>query len=338
MWTVLGSILMLILSKINVNFFKEHHQKLFWLAFFLLILTIIPNKISYFPNEINIFAPELNGAQRWLYINPYPLPSIPFIGRLSFQTSEFVKLLVIIVFARFFANAVENKMTGLEVNKRFLASSALIVVPIMIQPNLSTSLIVFAILSGIYLLSGVPKLIYLLQIPLLCLILTIIIFSSEYRSKRIMTLLNDGNENSYHINQISIALGSGGLVGKGIGSSVQKYSYVPEVNTDSIFAIIGEEFGLLGTSTILIIYYLLISTCINIAIQTTDLYKKYIVFGVAIWIFVQSSINLMAITKLIPLTGIPLPLLSYGGSSTIFLMMAFGIILNISNDNYAVKK
>jgi cell division protein FtsW len=164
----------------------------------------------------------------------------------------------------------------------------------------------------------------------------VFIFSSEYRRSRLTTFINpDSGDLSfgYHIKQIQIALGSGGFWGVGFGQSRQKFSYLPEVAGDSIFAIIGEELGFIGTTAFVLVFSYLIYKCYSVAKDTDDLYSRMIVVGVTTWIAGQFFVNLAAMLRIIPLTGVPLPLVSYGGSSLVFSLMGLGLIAKVSAEN-----
>jgi cell division protein FtsW len=148
---------------------------------------------------------------------------------------------------------------------------------------------------------------------------------------RLKVLISGGDdtESSYHSRQALVALGSGGFWGVGFGQSKQKYQYLPEVASDSIFAIIGEEFGFIGTVAVIIVYSILISKGFKIAKGSDDLLGKLLASGITSWLGIQFLINIASMTKLIPLTGVPIPLISYGGSSMLFSMIGLGILSSI---------
>jgi cell division protein FtsW len=152
-----------------------------------------------------------------------------------------------------------------------------------------------------------------------------------------MTLLGGNVEtelsSGYHIKQILLALGSGGFWGVGFGQSKQKFNYVPEVASDSIFAIIGEEFGFIGTTLVMVAFIYLIYKGFSIAKNSKDLPGRLLAVGISSWIGLQLFVNVAAMTKIIPLTGVPIPLISYGGSSMLFSMMALGILANIDRQS-----
>lgn len=148
-----------------------------------------------------------------------------------------------------------------------------------------------------------------------------------------MTFLNPTRDllgSSYHVNQALIALGSGGLTGVGLGRSRQKFQYLPEATTDSIFAVIGEELGLVGTMTVLMLFFALFFQLYRIVRRETHVFRRLMVFGVTAWLSGQTILNIASMVGLLPLTGVPLPLISYGGSSIVTELVAMGIILRIS--------
>ena len=148
-----------------------------------------------------------------------------------------------------------------------------------------------------------------------------------------MTFLNPTNDllgSSYHVNQALIALGSGGLTGVGLGRSRQKFQYLPEATTDSIFAVIGEELGFVGTMTVLLLFFALFFQLYRIARRDSNPFRRLVVLGVTVWLSGQTILNIASMGGLLPLTGVPLPLISYGGSSIMTELIAMGIILRIS--------
>jgi cell division protein FtsW len=165
--------------------------------------------------------------------------------------------------------------------------------------------------------------------------------SAPYRVNRLLSFVNplrDPQGTSYHINQILIALANGGLFGLGLGQSRQKYEYLPEVATDSIFAIIAEEFGFFGSLILLALFLFLIYKGIQISKRAPDKFGQLLALGIVAWIGLQTIINLGAMVALVPLTGIPLPFISYGGSALITNLAAIGILLNISKHQVNFKK
>jgi cell division protein FtsW len=205
---------------------------------------------------------------------------------------------------------------------------------VLLQPDLKTSVIIAATSFIVYFVSGasMKEVAPVLIIGLFGLIL--LSGASPYRMKRISAFQNfdAGNLNttSYHTKQIVIALGSGGLSGVGLGNSVQKYAYLPEHTTDSIFAIFAEEAGFIGSVILITIYVALSAIGILIAQNAKTQFGKLLATGITVFITIQTLINLASQAILIPLTGVPLPFISYGGSSMLINFVAIGLLLNIA--------
>lgn len=270
------------------------------------------------------------GATRWLGIPP-----------VTFQPVELVKFTMVIGVAAWFAG-----LKDMEVKKYTHALLPVLGVLAFIgmfvivhQKDLGSMLVLAAIAAAILFASGAPlrHFGYLAGAGAIGVILSIVL--APHRMERFRTFFNPEHglaESSYHLHQALIAVGSGGLFGLGLGESVQVYGYLPEAANDSIFAIIGETFGLVGALTVLLLFVALVYRCLVIAQSTGDTFATYITLGIGTWIGVQALINIMAMIGIIPLTGITLPLVSYGGSSLLFVMLAMGVVTHISQ--YTVRK
>jgi cell division protein FtsW len=167
-----------------------------------------------------------------------------------------------------------------------------------------------------------------------------LILTSAYRRARLFSFLNSSQDQlgaSYHINQVLIALGSGGFFGVGLGQSRQKYGYIPEVTTDSIFSVVANELGFVGALVLILAFGYLIYRCTKIAGEAPDQFGYLLAVGITSWLGFQIFINIGAMVALLPLTGVPLPLISYGGSSLLMVMSAIGILLNISRQGVRGK-
>jgi cell division protein FtsW len=166
-------------------------------------------------------------------------------------------------------------------------------------------------------------------------------FLEDYRRERLLAFFNGSSESggfNFQINQSLIALGSGNILGLGLGNSVQKYSYLPEAQTDFIFAIIGEELGLIGTILIVVLFLLFAFFGIRICLKTNDYYGRVLAVGLTSLITVPAIINIAVVIGLIPVTGLTLPFISFGGSSLLLSMVSVGILLNISRQNLLVRR
>ena len=310
---VLGLFLLVVFSRIDYHFFRKWAYVIYFFAIILLVLILIPG--------VGITA---YGASRWLNLGPIP----------SFQPSEFMKLALILYVAAWCSGKglkiITNFHTGLV---PFLGIVGLPCILVFLQPNVGTmSILVFIALAVFYLAGATSKHIFSV-IGMGFVGIIGLIIAAPYRMARFMSFINpeaDPQGTGYQIQQALIAIGSGGIFGVGLGHSKQKGLYLPEPVGDSIFAIISEELGLIGALVVLIFFFLFAWRGMRIAATAPDLFGKLVAGGITVWITGQAIINIAAITSLMPLTGIPMPFVSYGGTSIIFSLAAVGILLNIS--------
>lgn len=304
LWRALGGLaLLFVLSRIPYQVWNKLALPVFGTTAFLLVLVLIPG-----------LGTQALGAQRWISL-----------GVIDLQPAELAKLSLCIYFAHLFAKR--------KAILPFLFALFLIVGLVMLEPDMGTATVIVALSAVVYFASGLPLAVLLAVVPLGFILGTILVLLSDYRKERLMTFLNPSADplgTSYHIRQVLIALGSGGVFGLGLGQSRQKYLFLPEPATDSIFAIIGEELGFVGSVVIISLFIFLVLRGLSIAASVTDPFGRILAVGLTSWIGIQALINLAAIVALIPLTGVPLPFLSYGGSALIFNLAAVGILLNIS--------
>ena len=328
----------IVLGLMGFFFFRRlNYKKLAKFSYVLFVITVLMLGILAFvgilPCSTNLsFAPCVNGANRWLYLNPAPFPKIPFLGVLGFQPGELAKLALILYLSFQLGKNLKEKRHVFLV---YLISSVVASGLILLQPNMSTAALVFLIGTIVYFASGASLKELFVIFPTLVVVGAGSILFSPYRRSRLLTLIS-GNSDSelgsgYHIKQILLALGSGGFWGVGFGQSKQKFSYLPEVASDSIFAIIGEEFGFIGTTIVVSTFGYLIYRGFSIAKNCQDLTGKLLATGIISWIGLQFFVNVAAMVKIIPLTGVPIPLISYGGSSMLFTLCALGILANIES-------
>lgn len=301
---ILSLISMYVLSKIDYKILYKYSKVFILIVIIMLILVIIPG-----------IGTVRNGSRSWFGI-----------GGFGIQPSEFAKLAIIIFASKYLS---ENKNSRLPILFLGLFLFGLI----MLQPDFGTGMVLIMIVVALLFISGM-KISFFIRIGLLGVIgITILILIAPYRLKRILSFLNPWSDplgSGFQIIQSLYAIGPGGLFGLGLGNSVQKHFYLPEPQTDFIFAIISEEFGFLGIVIVSILFLTIIISSINIALKTKDLFSKYLVFGIIFWISFQTILNLMVVVGLIPVTGVTLPFLSYGGSSLLILYTSIGIILNVS--------
>ncbi len=308
---LLGLLCIFIISKLDINILYKKANLILLICFILLVLVLIPGIGSI-----------RNGSRSWFGI-----------GSLGIQPSEFAKLGLIIYVAKYLAN---NRKIIKDVKKGVLPILLVIgvfFVLIMLEPDFGTAMVIVLTLVVMIFISGV-KLSFFIKVGLLGLLGIVgLIIIAPYRIERIVSFLNpwvDPLGSGYQIIQSLYAIGPGGLLGQGFLNSHQKQFYLPEPQTDFIFSIISEEFGFLGilivTSFIAFIFYRII----KIALKENNLFKKYLAFGLGFGIIIQSLLNIAVVIGLIPVTGVTLPFLSYGGSSLLISMISIGIILNIS--------
>lgn len=298
-------------------FFFAHfdYKKLYNLALPLLIVAIGLLLAVFLPH----IGVSVLGAHRWLDFG---------IGVL--QPAEFVKLTLSIYLAAWFSTREKGRFLA------FLLLVGLVLGLVMLEPDMGTAIIIMSEAFFLYFLSGGNLFYFVIVLPVLGLIGAILAITSPYRAARIATFLHPDNSlqgTSYHVRQILIALGSGGLTGVGLGNSLQKYAYLPENTTDSIFAIIAEETGFIGALVLLCLFFLFIWRGITIAMYAKDTFGKLLAGGIVAFLGVQIIINLGAQTVLVPLTGVPLPFISYGGSSLVIDLCSVGILLNIARQS-----
>lgn len=334
-WIVVGLAGFFIISNID---YKKLHKFSFYLFIFNIVFLLFLGIVGLFycrdiSSTGTSFAPCINGASRWFYVNPSPLPEIPFVGVVGFQPGELAKLSIILYLSSILSKLKSSNSENKDPFFVYLVTALLISFLLFLQPNMSTAVLIFLIGSVVYYVSGFSLKPLFISAPILTVLGFIVMLSSSYRRARFFTLIGLNSESvestSYHIKQIMLALGSGGFFGVGFGQSRQKYQYLPEIASDSIFAIIGEEFGFIGTVCVLLAFGYLINIGLNIAKNAPDDLGTMLGAGITSWIGLQFFVNIAAMTKIIPLTGVPLPLISYGGSSMVISLLGLGILNNI---------
>jgi cell division protein FtsW len=306
---VIGIGLMYIFSFINYNFLKKIANPFFILSLILLVLVFVPG-LGY----------SALGAKRWINV-----------GGFNFQPSEVVKLFLAI----FIAKTAEGNKKTIAFFIPFIIVSGLI----MLEPDLGTTIVVSVMALSQIWVSGIPFKHFFSSLVMGLLAVLGLILVSPYRRDRVITFFEntvDPLDKGYHIRQILLALGSGGIFGLGIGQSRQKYLFLPEASTDSIFAAISEEIGFIGSFVLILVFAIFIFKAFKIASLAPDQFSKILAVGITAWIGGQILLNIAAMTALTPLTGIPLPFFSYGGTSLVMILIGCGILLNISR--YATEK
>lgn len=307
-----GLLFLYIFQRIDYRVWRRFVVPIFFVALGLLILVFIPG-----------FGTTVYGAARWVEIGP-----------ISFQPSEVMKLAIILYLAAWLSSKGRAKTADFfEGFVPFLALLSLVGFLIIKQPDTGTLGLIFLVALSIYFASG-ANLAHIFALFLGGVVfLALLIKMAPYRLQRFLVYLNpehDPQGFGYQMTQALLAIGSGGIFGVGLGQSRQKFNYLPEPVTDSIFAVLGEEMGLVGATTVIFLFLFVAWRGLRIASLAPDDFGKYVAVGITSWIVLQAFINIAAITGLIPLTGIPLPFISYGGTSLAGLLAAVGILLNIS--------
>lgn len=260
------------------------------------------------------------------------------LGPVSFQPAEFLKLALVIYLADFLSRKKEEGNLGKW--KEFwlplcIVCGLSLFLVVIAQGDLGTGVALIAIIFGMLLVSGLQARQYLIMVVLVLVVAVGAVATSSHRMQRVdawLTTLTGGesSDSTYHIENAMLAIGVGGFFGVGIGNSVQATGYLPESINDSVFAIMGETFGFIGLFTILVVFGAMLIRMLKVAEYTAEPEEKLFVIGVFSWTLAQVVVNIMAMTSLVPVTGITLPLLSYGGTSMIFIAFAIGLSLQIS--------
>ena len=316
-WLALGLILLWVGARVDYHRLRPLAWPLGAVTLALLVLVLLPH-----------VGVEAYGARRWLQVGP-----------LGMQPAELAKGTTILFMAAWLERhrarlgSLENGVAP------FLALLALVSVLILLERDLGTTLIVAAILMAQFLVAGGQKRHVLLLLLIVGLSAFVFIRIEPYRLHRIMAFLNpwsDPLNTGFQSIQSVLALGSGGIFGVGLGQSIQKYQWLPFAHTDFIFAIVGEETGLIGTTAVLSLFALFTYRGYRIALKAPDAFGSLIACGVTTWVAFQALINIAAVTVTLPTTGIPLPFISYGGSSLAITLLAVGILMNVATQGEKV--
>ena len=316
LWTSLGLVAMLAAWRVKYELIRTLGKPLLFLTLTLLILVLLPQ-----------FGREVGGAQRWLRI-----------GGFSFQPSELGKLALLIYLADYLARK-QDRIKSL--SRGFFPPLLVVggmVGLIFLQPDMGTGLFLGMVFLILLFVAGV-RIIHLTGLALSSLpVLYFLIVGAGYRLRRILTFLDPGKDPlgaGFQITQSFLALGLGGMRGVGLGESRQKLFYLPAAHTDFIFSIVGEELGFLGTVSLIILFLVFLWAGMRIASQAPDLFGYLLGVGITLTIVLQAIINIGVATGTLPTTGIPLPFISFGGSSLLFSLVGVGLLLNIARQTLA---
>ena len=312
---VIGIVLMTFLSKINYLVYKKLSTKLLITSIILLILVLIPG--------IGIIR---NGSRSWFGIAGFGI-----------QPSEFAKLSLIIFTSKY----LEKSDKYIKDYKHGVIPILLILLVvfglIMLEPDFGTGMIIVVSIIALLFISGVNMKFFIILGGLGIIGIIGLIIIAPYRMDRITSFLNPWSDplgSGFQIIQSLYAIGPGGLLGMGLFNSRQKHFYLPEPQTDFIFSIISEELGVLGVIIVIILFGILLYSSIKIALKCEDKFGKYLAFGLIFQIIIQTILNLSVVIGLIPVTGVTLPFLSYGGSSLLISSISIGIVLSIEKNSF----
>ena len=314
MWVLLGAGGLVFAMRLDY-----HHWKNEKLATLLLVVSVGLLVLVLVPDV----GTDVNGSSRWLGAGPFRV-----------QPSEFAKLAVLIFCAGLLARREERNARAVSVTlKPVLIVYGLVAVLILAQPNLGTTLVLGAIVMVLLFVSG-TRVTHLAGLSLAgalgALVLT---FTAGYRRARFTAFLDpmaDPSNTGYQTVQSLVGIASGGLFGVGLGASRAKWGFLPYASTDFIFAIIAEELGLLGATVVLLLFTALAILGIRVSAGAPDPFGRLLAAGITAWFCVQAFVNIGAVVAVMPITGVPLPFVSFGGSSLVVSMVAAGILLNIA--------
>ena len=312
LFAIIGLILVNIINKIDYKILYKKANLILGICLLLLILVAIPG--------IGVVR---NGSRSWFGIGPFGI-----------QPSEAAKLAMIIFTAKYLS---KNKKAYKDLKTGILPILIVLMILfglIMLQPDFGTGVILVVSIIALLFISGADMKYFYILLALGALGAVGLILVAPYRMARIISFINPWSDplgSGFQIIQSLYAIGPGGLFGQGFLNSRQKHFYLPEPQTDFIFAIICEEFGIFGALVVISLFITICYSSIKLALNEENLFKKYIIFGIVFQLILQTILNLSVVVGLIPVTGVTLPFLSYGGSSLLISMVSIGIVLNISN-------
>jgi len=313
-YLVLGIILALLAMSFDYRKLQRFSKPLIFVSMCFLVLLILKGR-------------QIGGAKRWFRL-----------GQFSFQPSELAKLSLII----YLSDILTRKQVRIkDFFKGFLPSAiaaGCVILLVLLQPDLGTAIAVSVITGILFFVAGIDLRNILVSLLAMLPVLYIAIFRVAYRRRRILAFLNpwqDPRGVGFQIIQSFLALGSGGLLGVGLGQSRQKLFYLPESHTDFIISIIGEELGIVGTVSVMILFILFLWQGMKVSFNSEDLFGKFLSLGIVSMITLEALINIGAGTGAIPTKGLPLPFISYGGTSLMFHIASVGLLLNIAKNSRA---
>lgn len=315
---LIGFVVLILIAQTPVRWLKQSSWILYWLALIMLLLVFF-------------YGDTGKGAQRWLDL-----------GFIRFQPSELMKLAMPMMMAAYFS----SRRLPPTLQETFIAF-VLLVVPMFLivkQPDLGTALLVGTAGAMTLFFAGMSWRLILLMVVSIAALVPIFwkFVMHPYQKQRVLTLLDPESDplgSGYHIIQSKIALGSGGLFGKGwLRGTQSQLQFIPERTTDFIFSVFGEEFGFWGVIALFVIYLFIIFRCLTIALFANDTYARLLAASFGMLFFVYFFVNIGMVSGILPVVGVPLPLISYGGTSMVTIMASFGIIMSISSEKRLMSK
>jgi len=312
---LIGFILMAVLASMDYRILKKFSVPLMIITLVLLVAVFLP-----------LIGLSAKGAQRWIDIG------------FRFQPSELAKITFVIYLCAWFDSRMERLQNMKQSFIPFAIMLSTISALIILQPDLGTLSVIILTSMAVFFASGAPAWNFISLGLFLIGLFVVFIRSSEYRWKRFLTFMDPQAEalgRSYHINQAFIAVSQGGFWGLGFGNSIQKLKYLPEPHTDSIFAIICEELGFARSSLVLLAFFYLFYLGMNVAKNTKDTFGRLLAVGITASLTIQALVNIAAMLGIVPLTGVTLPFISYGGTSLVISFVQVGILLSISKHQFS---
>jgi rod shape determining protein RodA len=317
-WILTGLVLMVVFASIDYHFIVRHGYVIYAMSLVLLFWIFVQGNIAH-------------GSQRWLVFNGF-----------SFQPSELMKLTIIIALTKYIT---ENKIDNGYHIRNLIIPFAIVCIPCLLilkQPDLGTALFLFILFFSVILFTGVDRKTLIVFATSSVLIIPLCWFLiKNYQRQRILTFLNPERDplgSGYHIIQSIIAVGSGGILGKGFLQGTQtQLKFLPEQQTDFVFSVLAEEWGFSGAVILMLLFFALILWGFKIARNSKDISGTLISFGVTMFVFLGVFINIGMVLGILPVVGIPLPFLSYGGSSMVILMTGIGLLMNVSMRRFMLQ-
>ncbi|HWJ98212.1 MAG TPA: putative lipid II flippase FtsW, partial [Acidimicrobiales bacterium] len=311
LWTVLGTVALFATLMVSVDFWRRFTKPFMAIAIAMLVLVLVPG-----------IGVTVNGATRWLGAGPFQI-----------QPSEFAKFALLLFVADLLDRRSDKTADWRWTLAPVVAYLGLIAALIMLQPNLGTTIIIAFMVLTMLLVAGVPLLPLSAVAAAGAMVATAFVAYTPFRRTRFLRFLNpwaDPQNTGLQNVQSLVGIANGGLLGRGLGRSTAKWGFLPFAHTDFIFAVIGEEFGLVGAMSVVLLFFGITCTGAWIAARAKDRFSMLVATGITAWIGIQAFMNIGAVIGIMPITGVPLPFISFGGSSLMINLAAAGMLLNIA--------